>query len=100
MVLFGTETINKNKILILPDTKTKFDRLLFCYLNYCPIIFWNTYETHLKPLNLTQKKCIIIISNESPLAHTAPLFACLKMLRFKDIYNFDLGTYIGSYIKI
>ena len=74
--------------------KSIYYSFVFCYLNYCPIIFGNVYESHLKPLNVAQKKCIRIISNESPLAHTAPLFARLKMLKFKDIYNFNLGTYM------
>ena len=74
--------------------KSIYYSFIFCYLNYCPIIFGNAYESHLKPLNVAQKKCIRIISNESPLSHTAPLFARLKMLKLKDVYKFNLGVYM------
>ena len=31
---------------------------------------------------------------KNTLSHTAPLFARLKMLKLKDIYNFNLGIYM------
>ena len=37
------------------------------------------------------KKLVRIISNQSFDAHTAPLFRELKMLRFTDIFLFQLG---------
>ena len=55
------------------------------YLNYCPIVFGNAFQSHLRPLEVAQRRCIRIIANEHPQAHSDPLFLQLKLLKFRDI---------------
>ena len=43
-------------------------------LNYCNLIWANTFPTHILPLLKAQKRIIRIITKSDPLAHTAPLF--------------------------
>ena len=61
------------------------------YLSYCPVVFGNAFDTHLKPLEIAQRKCIRVISNELPRAHAEPIFSRLKILKFRDIYKLNLG---------
>ena len=65
-----------------------------CYINYCPLIFGNSFDTHLKPLEVAQKKCVRIIAMENRLAHSNPLFSRLKILNVRDIYKLNLGAYM------
>ena len=65
-----------------------------CYLNYCPLIFGNSFDAHLKPLEIAQKKCVRIIAMESPFAHTNPIFSRFCILKFRDIYKLNLGIYM------
>ena len=69
------------------------------YLNYCPIVFGNAFQSHLRPLEVAQRRCIRIIANEHPQAHSDPLFLQLKLLKFRDIYKFNLGTYMYNNIE-
>ena len=53
-----------------------------CHLSCCPVIFGNAFGTHLKPLEIAQRKCIRVISNELPRAHAEPIFSHLKIQRY------------------
>ena len=64
------------------------------YLNYCPLVFGNAYRTHLIPLEVAQRKCVRIITNQHPQAHSNPIFANLKLLKVNDIFKLNLGTYM------
>ena len=61
---------------------------------YCLPIFGATYEVHLKPLFMLQKKAIRIINGASYLQHTDPLFYSSKILKIRDQYKLSIGTYI------
>ena len=61
---------------------------------YCLPIFGPTYEAHLKPLFMLQKKAIRIINGASYLQHTDPLFYSSKILKIRDQYKLSIGTYI------
>ena len=54
-----------------------------CYLNYCNIIFGNAYPSHIKPLEIVQKKkCLRSIDNQPPLFHAFPIFSEPKVADF------------------
>ena len=44
-------------------------------------------------MEIAQRKCIRTIYGASFYAHTNPIFADLNILKFKDSYNLNLGTY-------
>ena len=65
-----------------------------CYFCYCPVIYGNAFDTHLKPLEIDQRKCIRVISIELPRAPAKPIFSRLKESKFRDIYTLNLGIFI------
>ena len=62
-------------------------------LNYCNVIWANTYDSHLTPLILIQKRIIRNICRADFLAHTDPLFRELHILQIIDIRKLSLATY-------
>ena len=63
-------------------------------MNYCTLLFGHAYDTHLKVLEVAQKKSVRVIANENYFAHTNPIFIDLKILKFKDIYKHKVGIYM------
>ena len=59
--------------------------LIYPYLTYAVTTWDNTYAITLKPLITLQKKAIRLISFSEFRAHTSPLFAHLKILKFSDL---------------
>ena len=76
--------------LPISTLKSIYYSFIKCYLSYCPVIFGNAFATHLKPLEIAQRKCIRVIS-KLPRAHAEPKFPRLKILKFRDIYKLNLG---------
>ena len=64
------------------------------YLSYCTIIWGSTYDIHLQPLIIQQKRTIRTITNAGYNAHTKPLFKQLNLLTLENIYRFQLGIYM------
>ena len=62
-------------------------------INYCNIIWSNTFPTHLDPLVKSQKRIIRLISNSDFLAHTLPLFKELKLLNIDNYRKYSLAIY-------
>ena len=67
---------------------------IYPYLSYNVIIWGGTYPIHLQPLIIQQKRTIRTICNAGYRDHTDPLFKRLHLLKFHDIYNYQLGTYM------
>ena len=68
--------------------------LAYPYLSYCVNIWGSTYETHLKPIEILQKKIIRLVTNSSYDAHTTPLFRNLNVLKLRDIYKFHAALFM------
>ena len=78
-------------------TKTRLDyyyAYIYPYLSYCAVIWGGTYDTHLQPLIIQQKRTIRTITNAGFRDHTSPLFKQLNLLKVVDIHNFQLGSYM------
>ena len=56
-------------------------------MNYCTLSFGAACDTHLRPLEVAQRKCVRVIGNQPYFAHTNPIFSRLKILKFKDVYR-------------
>ena len=74
--------------------KILYHSLILSHLQYCTLVWANSYYSHLHKLRLLQKKAIRIISNADYLAHSSKLFLNLKLLKFDDIMQFQLGTFM------
>ena len=68
-------------------------KLILSHLQYCTLLWANTYSTCLNKLRILQKKAIRIITQSHYLAHTDPLFSKLKLLKLDDLYKHQLGIY-------
>ena len=62
-------------------------------LSYCNKIWANTYQTHLNPLFILQKRIVRTLTNSDYLAHTLPLFKQLNILSLENIRKYHLGSY-------
>ena len=54
----------------------------------------NSHATHIRKLQLLQKKAIRIITSSHYIEHTDPLFAMTKLLKLEDLYKYQLGIFM------
>ena len=74
--------------------KNIYYSLIYPYYTYCNLVWGGTYDRHLEPLILLQKKAIRLISKVGYFDHTEPLFSNLKLLPVHEIYNFNCAKFI------
>ena len=74
--------------------KSLYHSLVYPYYTYCNLIWGNAPSTYIEPLVLLQKKCVRIIRKTDFLEHTGPLFKELKLLKVKQIYNYNCVKFI------
>ena len=72
---------------------TLYYSLILSHLQYCTLLWANTYSTCLNKLRILQKKPIRIITQSHYLAHIDPLFSKIKLLKLDDLYKHQLGIY-------
>ena len=91
--------IRARKILPICSLITLYNALLSPYFTYCITIWGNTYKTHLKRIEILQKKIIRIITFSQHDAHTRPLFKKVGIMTFKDLYTYFSSMYIYKCIN-
>ena len=79
--------------------KILYHSLILSHLQYCTLLWANSYYSHLQKLRVLQKKAIRIISNADYLAHSSKLFLNLKLLKLDDINAISI-RYIYVQIKV
>ena len=62
-----------------------YNSLVLPYINYCCLIWGFTFPSYLLKIELLQKRAIRILDNQHRIAHTAPIFRELKILKVGDI---------------
>ena len=67
---------------------------IYPYLSYNVIVWGGTYKSHLNPLIISHKKIIRNICDAEYLEHSSPLYKKLKLLKFEDIYKYNLLVYM------
>ena len=73
--------LSANHLLLL------YNSLFLSHVNYCCFIFCNTYSSHLSKIEKLQKRVVRLVDGQTRLAHSAPIFKKLKILKIKDIAN-------------
>ena len=63
------------------------------HIEYGCLLWGNTYEKHLKPIIVNQKKAIRTITNSAYNEHSPPLFRELNLLRLHEIYQLQCGEF-------
>ena len=87
--------INKIKSVLPRSTlRSLYFTLIYPYINYCNIIWSNTFSSHMHPLKVLQKRAIRIINNKPSRDHTHELFINSGILKLEDITKFNLGVYM------
>ena len=72
---------------------------IFPYLNYCIHVWGNTYVSYLDPIIKAHKRIIRIITHSNYIAHTAPLFRQLGILKLDKLYQLKLGIFMFKFKK-
>ena len=68
--------------------------LVYPYLIYCVSVWGWTYQSNLNRIIILQKKIIRIISKVSFDSHTGVLFREQEILKFSDIYLYQMGKFM------
>uniref|UniRef100_A0A8C6LAH3 Reverse transcriptase domain-containing protein n=1 Tax=Nothobranchius furzeri TaxID=105023 RepID=A0A8C6LAH3_NOTFU len=73
--------------------------LLYCslflpYFMYCVEVWGNTYETHLKPLFIIQKRAIRLVNKAACREHTHLLFIHLKVLKLRELVTLRTAQFM------
>ena len=83
-----------SKFVSTPTLISLYYSLIYPYLTYCSLIWGTTYETHLNPLIILQKRAIRIINKVNYSEHTSPLFFSNKILKLKDLIKYRQAIYV------
>ena len=78
---------------------TLYKTLFEPHLNYCNVIWCNTFPTHLLKLKSLQKKIIRIITWSDFDAHTAPLFHRYGLLRLDELNTYHNACLIFQVVN-
>ena len=91
-----------SKLRHFVDTKTLvqlYYTLIYPFLTYSCIVWGNTYNSNLKPLEILHKRTIRIITFSRFDAHTSPLFAQLRILKMSHIIALHTACFMFHYSK-
>ena len=66
-----------------------YNSILLPHINYCIILWGNTYKTNTLYINILQKRIIRIIHNKPDLYHTKDLFKFNNILPFNDLVKYN-----------
>ena len=69
--------LSANHLLLL------YNSLFLSHVNYCCFIFCNTYSSHLSKIEKLQERVVRLVDGQTRLAHSAPIFKKLKILKIK-----------------
>ena len=75
------------KIRHFVDTKTLvqlYHAIILPFFSYGCIVWGNTYDHNIKPLQIIQRKAMRLITFSKFDAHTSPLFAKLNLVKLQD----------------
>ena len=68
-----------------------YNTLVLPYLSYCIPVWGGTFQSHIEPLVVLQKRAIRIICRKPYLEPTSALFFACKILKLKDLYDYSLN---------
>jgi len=68
--------------------------MIYPYLQYCNLVWANTYQTNISRLLILQKRIIRIINKSDFIAHTNPIFKNLYLLKLEDIRKLQISQFM------
>lgn len=79
--------------------RTLYNTLILPYFSYCIIVWGNTHACYRNIIEILQKKVLRLITFSSRLAHTDPLFKQLRILKFDQLYKYNVNLLMYNYIN-
>ena len=70
--------------------------MIYPYLQYCNLVWSNTYQTIMSRLQTLQKRIIRAINKSRFPAHTNPIFKSLYLLKLEDIRKLQISQFMFS----
>ena len=71
-----------------------YNSLFSSFLQYGIIVWGLTYDTHIKPIYLLQKKVVRAIAFKSFTSPSTPIFSDLKILKLYDLFDLKLLIFV------
>ena len=71
-----------------------YNSLFSPFLQYGILVWGLTYETHINPVFLLQKRAVRAISFEHYTASSTPIFSDLKILKLQDLFHLKLLSFV------
>ena len=62
-----------------------YNSLILYHINYCCLLFCNTYSSHIHEIEKLQKRAVRLIDGQARLAHSSPIFKKLHLLKLRDV---------------
>ena len=93
-MLFLLDWFSRYSALSSCSDRSLYYRLVFPYLIYCVSVWGSTYHSNLKRITILQRKIIRIISKASFDPHTYRSFKEQMILKFPDIYLYQIGKFM------
>ena len=94
----GLGILYKSKSILNKPTLIQLYNSFICpYLNYCITVWGNTLPTYLAPINSIQRRAIRVIAGKTRRDDADPLFKDLKILKFRELYAFNIQTLMHQY---
>ena len=80
LIIRSKNTLPKNIKILL------YKALIQSQLEYCLPVWGNALESHIRPLEIMQRKAVRVVTEAKYNSHTEPLFHQIKALTLKDLY--------------
>ena len=71
-----------------------YNSLFSSFLQYGIIVWGLTYDIHIKPIYLLQKKVVRAIAFQNFTSPSSPIFSDLKILKLYDLFDLKLLTFV------
>ena len=85
----------KIRHLLPTDVLVSLYNSLFASFLQCGIIVWGlTYDTHIKPIYILQKKVVRAIAFTNFTSPSSPIFSDLKILKLYDLFHLKLFLFV------
>lgn len=96
----GVFALNMAKRIISEtNLKTLYYSLVQSHLQYGIHLWGNAHQKYIKPLFITQKKCIRAVTNSRYNETSLPLFKRLGILTLHDLYNQQIASFMYKFVN-
>ena len=77
--------------------KTLYNTLFKSHLEFGILAYGCAQKSKLKKIITLQKKCVRHVSNKEIRAHSDPLFYKMSVLKFEDLFNYNVNIFMHQY---